>query len=453
MAKFCMNCGTPLPEENAPCPQCGFGAVQAAAPQPEPASVTEPAPQSAPPVEQPVEQPAPQPVEQPAPQPVEQPAAAPAPAQPAIPPMPVQPPMQPAYPMVGAPGPYAAPPKKSKKGLIIGIAAGVLAVALGVLAYFGFRDGGFLRGGDDTGTGTLTHSTRTTKNPNEITTTTTPTTSAVNGTTETHGYYEVLVPSGFTMNHEDVFGDNDPKYFSLQGDSSYFDYFMFNMMDQDMAQMSIDTTRDINDDTKDVSVIYNGVTWTGVAYNSYGIDCFSMYADFGGGNCVIVSGAGNAYDSDTVRQVLSSLRVNMSSAATTTKAATTTTTKAVVPASSVGIDQIVGYYTFSGSYTEYFGDTTVDEGEFDGVIEFAKNGSDLLATIRTDDTSGATITLSYDPDTMTATYSEESESLIENVLFTFYESDGKMCFMAVIQDDYPYSDIPSDTYYLEGERN
>ena len=133
---------------------------------------------------------------------------------------------------------------------------------------------------------------------------------SVAGSTEEHGYYTVLVPEGYTLVHEDVFGDNNPDSFTINLEDSSFTYFMFSMYDADNAQSSIEITKEMNDGAEDVSVEYGGVTWTGVAYNSLGIDCFSLYGAYGE-NYVLVSGAGNAYDSEITSAVLGSLTVNV----------------------------------------------------------------------------------------------------------------------------------------------
>ena len=133
----------------------------------------------------------------------------------------------------------------------------------------------------------------------------------VKGTVEEHGYYTVLVPEGYTLKHEDVFGDNDPKSFNINLNDSSFTYFMFNLYSKDNAESSIEMTKSMNEGASDVSVVYNGVTWTGVAYDSLGIACFSLIASFGEDDYVIVSGAGNAYDSAITDAVLSSLTVTV----------------------------------------------------------------------------------------------------------------------------------------------
>ena len=132
----------------------------------------------------------------------------------------------------------------------------------------------------------------------------------VKGAMDEHGYYKVFVPEGYTLKHEDLWGDNNPKSFNINNDESSFTYFMFNIYDMDSIEMSIGTTKEMNEGAADVTVEIGGRTWTGVAYDSLGIACFSLYADFGG-NYVLVSGAGNAYDSALVDTVLGSLEVNV----------------------------------------------------------------------------------------------------------------------------------------------
>lgn len=418
MAKFCQNCGSPLPESGKFCQQCGTPIPESAA--------------------------APTPVPAPEPQP------APEPTQPAAPPMPVMPPVPPAsmpqptdrpapaYPTAGAPGTYVTPPKKSKTGLIIAVIAAALVV-LGVLAFFGFRDGGFLRGGSSS-----------------------PAAVRVKGDTEKHGYYKVLVPEGYTLSKGTVLDETDPEAFTLEKDGSLFTYFMFGLFDRESARDNIDVTKEVNEGAKSVSVTYNDVTWTGVAYQSFGYDCFSMYADFNG-QSVVVSAAGNAYDSDITNAILSSLRVS-TKAATTTEAPTTTTTEPTTTTTApttttttaalttLRAEALVGEYSYTGTYREYFGDTTVDSGELEGLIEVFLVGSELNVTFKTEESSGATLTMSYDPATGTATCETADETFIESITLTFYQSGGQMHLKGVIQDDYPYSDIPSGTYQLEATR-
>ena len=131
-----------------------------------------------------------------------------------------------------------------------------------------------------------------------------------NSAKQEHGYFKVFVPEGYTLKHEDAFGDNNPKAFNINLDDSSFTYFMFNIYTEDNAKSSVEATKEMNEGANDVSIEIGGKTWTGVAYDSLGIACFTMYADFDG-NFVIVTAAGNAYDSEIVASVLSSLEVNV----------------------------------------------------------------------------------------------------------------------------------------------
>ena len=134
----------------------------------------------------------------------------------------------------------------------------------------------------------------------------------VKGVHEVHGLYRVIVPDGFTLTPGDAFGDTtNPKAFTLSTGDGTYTYYQFNMFSESNARSSIETTKEFNDGAKDVTVVYNGVTWEGVAYDSGDIPCFSMIADYGTDHFVIVSAAGNAYDSNITEAVLSSLLVNV----------------------------------------------------------------------------------------------------------------------------------------------
>ena len=131
----------------------------------------------------------------------------------------------------------------------------------------------------------------------------------IKGETETWGRYTVFVPEGYALKGGDAFDENNEKSFNLNGDEGFFNYFMFNLYNEDSAKMSVETTKESNEGAEDVEIEFGGVKWIGVAYESMDIPCFSMYADFGNDEFVLVSGASNAYDSDLVNAVLSSIVV------------------------------------------------------------------------------------------------------------------------------------------------
>ena len=136
MAKFCQNCGTALGEGTKFCPGCGSPVPQAAPQQ----QLVQPG-QTQPPQQPQYQQPQPQ-YQQPQPQyqqPVQQ--------QRQYTPQPqVQIPQQFAQ-KNAAKAQKSAPAKKKKgKGGLVAVIVILLVAAIGVVCFFGFRDGGWFRG-------------------------------------------------------------------------------------------------------------------------------------------------------------------------------------------------------------------------------------------------------------------------------------------------------------------
>lgn len=123
MAKFCMKCGTPIPEGVNFCPNCGLSISQKQTPpvQQPPPTYQQPQQQTPPP-----QQPPPTYQQSPPPQQTYQ--------------QQTPPPQQPYY---GQTQPYAPTPKKSHIKLIIGIVAIVIAIVVILLVVF------FVLGGSD----------------------------------------------------------------------------------------------------------------------------------------------------------------------------------------------------------------------------------------------------------------------------------------------------------------
>ena len=141
-----------------------------------------------------------------------------------------------------------------------------------------------------------------------------PELSEITGTIEEYGFYRVFVPEGFTLTRGDLDGDetNEEAFLLTPTDASYT-YFAFELFTEEDATSNVSLTKRVNDGAGDVSVTYNGVIWTGTAYDQDYAPYFSMYADFGGGHYVIATGAGNAYNSELTEMILSSLEVNVPS--------------------------------------------------------------------------------------------------------------------------------------------
>ena len=134
------------------------------------------------------------------------------------------------------------------------------------------------------------------------------TTAAPAGATQTWGNITVLVPDGFTLDGGSMFDDNSADDLTLTG--SGLNYFQISILEnEDSAKDNLDMTKSFNEEAKpeDVTVSANGA-WTGVYYNSYGYDCFQVYATVNG-KVVQVNGCGYKPDSATAVDVLSSITV------------------------------------------------------------------------------------------------------------------------------------------------
>lgn len=136
--------------------------------------------------------------------------------------------------------------------------------------------------------------------------------SSVKGEESSWGYYtKVFVPEGYVLKGGDMLNENDKTKMNINVENTSFTYYMFSIFDsEDSVTMSLDTTKEINEGAKDVTLDVGGVKWTGVAYNSLGVDCFSMYAVYGE-SYVLLNAAGNAYDGEITNAILSSLEINV----------------------------------------------------------------------------------------------------------------------------------------------
>ncbi len=132
---------------------------------------------------------------------------------------------------------------------------------------------------------------------------------AVKGETRTWGNFTVLVPEGMTLKGGNLLNAEDPDCFNLHLTDNELHYVMIDLaLDEESAKDGVATTKEMNEDSdpKDVTLTA-GAAWTGVSYNYYGsCDCFQIYATVNG-RVVVARGAYYAFDSATVKAILSSL--------------------------------------------------------------------------------------------------------------------------------------------------
>ena len=123
------------------------------------------------------------------------------------------------------------------------------------------------------------------------------------------GNISLAVPEGYTLKGGSLFDEEDPDQLTISGQG--LDYFQVSIVEsEEDAKDNLDMTKSLNEELKpeDVTVTANGVTWTGVYYNSYGYDCFQVYAKLNG-KIVQVNGCGCKQDSSLANAVLSSIVV------------------------------------------------------------------------------------------------------------------------------------------------
>ena len=131
----------------------------------------------------------------------------------------------------------------------------------------------------------------------------------VKGETQTWGEITLFVPEEYTLKGGDMFGEEAPNRLTLNKGESSFEYIMVGSgYTEDEAASSIDMTRSVNEGCEDIEITAGANTWTGVAYNSLGVDCVSVSAPIGDGY-VLITSAGAAKDDAAFNKVLESIVV------------------------------------------------------------------------------------------------------------------------------------------------
>ena len=135
-----------------------------------------------------------------------------------------------------------------------------------------------------------------------------PAADSVSGKTETWGNTTVLVPDGMTLTGGNVLDKENPDVVNIAKSDNAMNYFLITINDsEDGAKMGIDSTKEANKGSKDVS-FEAGVKWTGVSYEYSGSPAFQAYGEFDG-RFAVVQSFGFATDDETTTAILSSLKV------------------------------------------------------------------------------------------------------------------------------------------------
>ena len=128
------------------------------------------------------------------------------------------------------------------------------------------------------------------------------------GKTQTWGNITVLVPEGMTLKGGNVLDEKDPDVVNISKNDNAMNYFLITINDtEDGAKMGIDSTKEANKGSEDVS-FEAGVKWTGVSYEYSGSPAFQAYGEFDG-RFAVVQSFGFGVDEDVTKSVLTSLKV------------------------------------------------------------------------------------------------------------------------------------------------
>ncbi|MBR6916982.1 MAG: hypothetical protein IKN38_02240 [Clostridia bacterium] len=130
------------------------------------------------------------------------------------------------------------------------------------------------------------------------------------GETQTWGNITIFVPDDYKLTGGDMFDAENPDKLTLNTKSdSSFEYVMVSAnFTEDNAVMSLDTTRELNEGCEDVEITAGANKWTGVAYNSLGVDCVALYAQIGEGY-VVLNSSGMGKDNASLKAILESIVV------------------------------------------------------------------------------------------------------------------------------------------------
>ena len=135
---------------------------------------------------------------------------------------------------------------------------------------------------------------------------------AVKGETQEWGNLSVFVPEGNSLVGGSLIDAEDPDSAWILLDSDNTHYYLIGVVaGQEDAEDGIIATKEINEvngGAGDVTVEAGGVSWTGYAYISSGIDCFMLCGQVAGG-WVTVTSAYHTYNSAETIAILESIKV------------------------------------------------------------------------------------------------------------------------------------------------
>jgi len=137
-------------------------------------------------------------------------------------------------------------------------------------------------------------------------------TEAPKGTTGTWGIYaEFFIPEGMKLTGGSQIDKEDQNAFWIQKEDNAMNYYLFGVSTEEQSKKDVESTKEYNKDSnpQDITLKAGSIDWTGVTYKYGGTtDMVQMYAKIGD-KVITVRIGGFAYDADTTKAILSSIKL------------------------------------------------------------------------------------------------------------------------------------------------
>lgn len=139
------------------------------------------------------------------------------------------------------------------------------------------------------------------------------------GTTESWGIYEeIFVPDGMKLTGGSLTDPEDQSSVWIQNGDNAMEYYLFVVSTEEQSKKDVAATKEYNKDSdpQDVTLTTGDYAWTGVAYKYGGeTDVAQLYASIGG-TVINVRMGGYAYDADSTKAILGSIKLKAEAEAT-----------------------------------------------------------------------------------------------------------------------------------------
>ena len=129
------------------------------------------------------------------------------------------------------------------------------------------------------------------------------------GAVQQVGNFSIFVPDGWESKIGDLLDENDPNKCKLNEKDATFNYISAAIYDnEDTVDMSIETTKEINEGSEDVTKKIGDIEWTGVKYESLGYKCVVLKGVVSADKVYYYNSVGYDLDGEIVTAVLESLK-------------------------------------------------------------------------------------------------------------------------------------------------